>query len=329
MQLFKKCYLMLCASLSFLCASMLSQFVVADDFRVVGYVPNWIDVEQFAKKIAYDELTHINIAFENPTNAAGDLSFNEKDEILIRLAHKNKVKILVSIGGGGAVENKDFVTWYTELLKPANRQAFSEKLLAYVKIHNLDGIDVDLEGPLVIDDYSGFVLELKRVFAAEGKLVTSALSKGYGGANVGDEAIKAFDFINIMAYDASGPWRPEEAGPHSSMEFTKDAVQYWLDRGLAPDKAVIGVPFYGYGFGDDFTSGGYTYAALVKRFPKAAASDEIGKTIYYNGATTIEAKTQYAIDKKLGGMMIWSINQDASGDQSLLGVIHKTIESAK
>ena len=69
--------------------------------RVVAYVPNWIDLDSFSEKIEYDKITHINVAFENPTKAAGDLSFNEKNRVLIAKAQKHNVKILISIGGGG------------------------------------------------------------------------------------------------------------------------------------------------------------------------------------------------------------------------------------
>ena len=54
--------------------------------KVVAYVPNWIDLPAFAQGIDYAKLTHINIAFENPTNAAGDLSFSRKNSALIAKA---------------------------------------------------------------------------------------------------------------------------------------------------------------------------------------------------------------------------------------------------
>lgn len=61
--------------------------------EVVAYVPNWIDLPSFAETIDYSKLTHINIAFENPLNAEGDLSFSSKNEALIAKAHENRVKV--------------------------------------------------------------------------------------------------------------------------------------------------------------------------------------------------------------------------------------------
>src|SRR5687768_13584512 len=74
--------------------------------KVVAYVPNWIDLDAFVPTIDYSKITHINIAFENPTNDGGDFSFNRKNEVLIAKAHENKVAVLVSIGGGSASQDK-------------------------------------------------------------------------------------------------------------------------------------------------------------------------------------------------------------------------------
>ena len=40
------------------------------------------------------------------------------------------------------------------------------------------------------------------------KLLTAALSQGYGGGNVPNSVFERFDFVNIMAYDGTGPWNP-------------------------------------------------------------------------------------------------------------------------
>ena len=64
--------------------------------------PNWIDLDRFAETIDYAKLTHINVAFENPRNAAGDMSFDRKDSELIAKAHAKGVQVLVSLGGGSS-----------------------------------------------------------------------------------------------------------------------------------------------------------------------------------------------------------------------------------
>jgi GH18 family chitinase len=293
--------------------------------NIVAYVPNWIDLKAFSETIDYAKITHINLAFENPANEAGDLSFNADDQILINQAQANHVKILVSIGGGSASDDRVLLARYFNLLSDTNRAGFVSKISDYVSKHNLDGLDVDIEGPSINKDYGAFIHDLAEALKPKGKLLTAALSQGYGGKNVPDSVFKHLDFVNIMAYDGTGYWDPNSPGQHSSMAFMTNNVVYWLDRGLPKAKAVLGVPFYGYGFGKAFRKRDYSYAAIVAAFPGAENSDQVGNTIWYNGIPTIKAKAKYAADQRLAGVMIWSLDYDLKGKQSLLSAIHETL----
>jgi chitinase len=290
---------------------------------VVAYVPNWVDLDSFSDSIDYSKITHINIAFENPANEKGDLSFHKKNDVLIAKAHAKNVKILVSIGGGAASGNKKLQALYFDLLSDSKRADFCARLASYVVDHNFDGLDVDIEGPSINKDYGALIRDLSAVLKPKGKLLTSALSQGYGGKNVPDSVFEHFDFVNVMAYDGAGSWNPNAPGQHSSMEFAKKNVEYWLKRGLPESKTVLGVPFYGYGFGKAFRKSPYSYSAIVAAHPDADKGDQVGETIWYNGVATIEAKTRYAIDRKLAGVMIWSLDNDVKGEKSLLDAIDR------
>jgi GH18 family chitinase len=130
-----------------------------------------------------------------------------------------------------------------------------------------------------------------------------------------------------MAYDGAGSWNPDAPGQHSSMEYARKNVDYWLKRGLPESKTVLGVPFYGYGFGKAFRKSPYSYSSIVAAHPEAPKSDQVGETIWYNGVATIEAKTNYAIDRKLAGIMIWSLDNDVKGENSLLDAIDRTYKA--
>ncbi len=103
--------------------------------KIVAYVPNWVGLKSFAETIDYASVTHINIAFENPINDRCDLSFHQKNEILITKAHANKVKVLVSIGGGAASANKALQAGYFDLMSASKRTEFAAKLATYVAAH--------------------------------------------------------------------------------------------------------------------------------------------------------------------------------------------------
>jgi hypothetical protein len=92
---------------------------------------------------------------------------------------------------------------------------------------------------------------------------------------------------------------------------------------------VLGVPFYGYGYGPELTSKAVTmtYNDIVATFSGAELVDQWtmpdGKIIYYNGIPTIKKKTLLAREKA-SGIMIWQILGDAPGELSLLGAISQT-----
>lgn len=302
---------------------LLLTFPLQAETRIVAYVPNWVDLNTFAGTIDYAKLTHINIAFENPHNLDGDLSFNAKNEGLIARARTNSVKILVSIGGGSASTDKVLRARYDHLLNPTNRAAFVLKLANYLSVHDFDGLDVDIEGPAINPDYGGFIHDLADTLKPQGRLLTAALSQGYGGNRVPDAALAHFDFVNIMAYDGAGPW--SSPGQHSSFEFATNNVAYWLARGLPKDKAVLGVPFYGYGFGKAARKRDYSYKSIVAEYADAEQFDQVGDTIWYNGIPTIQTKSRYVREQGLGGIMIWSLDYDVTGEKSLLSAIHQTL----
>ncbi|MEA9414022.1 glycosyl hydrolase family 18 protein [Flavobacterium sp. PL02] len=294
--------------------------------KVIAYIPNWIDLNAFSSSVQYSKLTHINIAFENP-DANGYLSFNSGSNTIIQAAHAQNVKVFVSLGGGSVSEGGAIRDNYFNLIKSANRTAFIQKIYDYVVAHNFDGVDMDLEGPAINSDYGGFVIALAAKLHANGKLITAALSEGYGGANVPSSTFAAFDWINIMAYDATGPWAPGSPGQHSPYSMAVNQFNYWTGRGLPASKAIIGLPFYGYGFGS-YANQGISYANIVNTYPGAENTDQVASTIYYNGIPTIKQKTTFAI-QNAGGVMIWELSQDAVGSKSLLTAIDQVVNAGQ
>jgi GH18 family chitinase len=294
--------------------------------KVIAYIPNWIDLNAFSGTVQYSKLTHINIAFENP-DANGYLSFNSGNNAIINAAHAQNVKVFVSLGGGSISEGGAIRDNYFNLITAANRTAFVQKIYDYVVAHNFDGVDVDLEGPAINGDYGGFVIALANKLHANGKQITAALSEGYGGANVPSSTFAAYDWINIMAYDATGPWAPGNPGPHSPYSMAVNQFNYWTGRGLPASKAIIGLPFYGYGFGASANQG-ISYANIIAQYPGAENLDQVGNTIYYNGIPTIKAKTTFAI-QNAGGVMIWELSQDAVGSKSLLTAVNEVITGSQ
>jgi hypothetical protein len=272
--------------------------------------------------IRFDGITHMNYAFMNP-DSMGNFQYNACLDSLVRVAHKNGVRILASIGGGSAP------AYYSNLLKDGNRTRLIGKLTRLAIDYGLDGIDVDLEGERIDSNYEKFVTELAVSLRSANKLMTAAIATVYKD-RLTDNALKQFDYVTIMTYDKTGPWRPEQAGHHSPYSMAVEDLDYWGNtRKLDKKKMYLGLPFYGYSFGPNGASS-MSYKDIVSTYPKSEKKDQLkmkdGSTLYYNGIPTIQKKVQLA-KKNAGGIMFWQLAGDAEGDKSLLTAINK--EAAK
>jgi hypothetical protein len=291
-------------------------------FKVVGYLSGGsfdrID------ELELDKLTYLNLAFGNP-DKDGNLIFSDNTDIVpvVTKAHEANLKVFVSIAGGGT---PDTVLWMS-MLQPKNRSNFIKSILDYVEKNNLDGVDVDIEWnlfPTVGETYNPFVIELRDALHAKGKGITSALGAVGLPDIISQEALEAYDFINVMVYDKTGIWNPDEIGPHSPFSYAEEAIKYWTEEMNIPaDRITLGLPFYGF----DFTPPAryINYSEIIKDNLMMAYVDSV-EMKYYNGIPTIVHKTELA-KKELGGIMIWEISCDIPGDLSLLRAVDQTLKA--
>jgi GH18 family chitinase len=268
--------------------------------------------------VELDRLTHLNIAFANPDVQGRLTTDGVSITAAVQRAQEAGLEVFIALAGGAA-KLSDWRNW----IKPANRSSFISGIMDYVIQHQLQGVDVDLEWSVVNEDYSGFVLELKDSLDQYGLTMTAALPAIYRYPQVSDEALAAFAWVNIMAYDLTGPWAPNDVGPHSPYSFAEAAIDYWERQGLEKSKATLGVPFYAYDFTNTNSVKSATFAQMVARNPANAQLDQVGQ-VYYNGLPTITRKTLLALEH-LSGIMIWELGQDHFGEFSLLKRIDETI----
>jgi GH18 family chitinase len=307
-------------SVALLFTFAVSQAIAQTDFKVVGYYSLRSAIEG-GKDAPLKRLTHVNLWFLNPDslgNFTQDLSGLDR---FVSRAHKKDVKVLFSIGGGSKQPQ------YHRLLKDEHRHEFVNNLVDVALRTRVDGIDVDLEGSDINDNYEQFVVELAQALRSHGKIITAAIAIYYKD-QLSDRALAQYDFVNVMSYDRTGPWRPEKPGPHAAYEHAVDDLEYFATvRNIPREKMTLGVPFYGYGYGPELTSPAISmnYREIVSTYPGAELVDEWkredGKILYYNGIPTIRKKTELAREKA-GGVMIWQVRGDARGPKSLLRTIH-------
>ena len=291
-------------------------------FKVVGYLSggNFDQIDS----LEINKLTYLNLAFGNP-DINGNLSFDGNYDIapVVKKGHNAGLKVFISLGGGGRPDT----TIWKSVLQPENRSKFIRGILDYVEKNNLDGVDVDVEGnllPTIGETYNPWVVELRQALHAKGKGITAALGATHFHEAVHQEALEAYDFINVMVYDKTGVWRPNIIGPHSPYSYATDAIKFWTeDKKIPADHITLGVPFYGF----DFTPPAryIDYKEIIAGNPSLAYQDSTGMR-YYNGIPMIVRKTELA-KKTLGGVMIWELASDTHGDLSLLRALDQTIKA--
>jgi len=254
----------------------------ANEYKVIGYVAGWSGLD--FSTIRAEKLTHINYAFANCVNgevrfgraeeSIDDATLNVQDLVnLQKLKGINPdLKILISIGGWTWSKN-----FSDAALTGESREIFASSAVAFLKEHNLDGLDIDWEYPGQIgdmnvfrpEDKENFTLMLKRVRehldaqsekdgrkGANKYLLTIATGANQAYIDNTDlgEAHKYLDFINIMTYDYhsgldsltghhANLFQSEMSGTtnHSSVM----AVKRHIEAGIPAEKIVLGVPFYG------------------------------------------------------------------------------------
>ncbi len=285
--------------------------VLPNGFRSVGYMPSWAGS---ANSIQYSKLTHINYAFVLP-NANGSLQGLEnpsKLQSIVSLGHAAGVKVSIAVGGWNDGNDSAFESLAGNATA---RTAFVNNLVNLVNQYGLDGVDIDWEYPdpgTSGNNYTALMSQLSTAMHSRGKLLTAAVVSEGGTANGVQPAVFGYvDWLNIMAYDGGSP--------HANYDWSIGAVNFWKNRGLPANKAVLGVPFYS-------RPNYFTFADLVARDPANANRDCTtinGIQECYNGLPTIRRKTTWAM-ANAGGIMNWELSQDATGANSLVSAIYAT-----
>lgn len=305
--------------------------------RIVGYFP-----ARFAVSADYDAgtpyLTHLLLWFYNPDEEY-NFYCDEAQELevmqLIKKAKHDGCKVFLSIGGGAVHAASEYAQRYRYLMRPENHSLFASKLAELAEYYKVDGIDLDLEGAMILPGFSEFIVHAKEKLSQNGIELSGAFNI-YGGKKLTDEAVHSFDFINVMAYNESGLFE-KELRNHSSYFHAQKHLNYWTQtRNVEPEKVVLGVPFYGW-YNEFDLSGelldkhSISFSYVNKHFHDLAEKDNLveiktdtRRIIFtFNGADLIAQKT--LLSKDYGGIMIWHIGQD-SDDLKLLRTVADNLQ---
>ena len=327
-------------SISFLMAALLigSPAHSRERGTLVGYIAAFKGLGQEMRPAGLDRYTHLVLAFVNPTNdgtivgpgglacapAGGSAMISDAElHALVAAAHERGTKVLASLGG--AVIPPCGGDW-VKLLSPGMRSTLETNLVDFVERYDIDGLDIDLEGELMMrihgqGNYVPFVAELAQAMHERSKLLSAATGSYPGGA-VPDASLPYLDLLNIMSYDQIGPTWGAPGAEHSTYEQAEADLALWLQKGVRPDKLALGVPFYGRGFGSYRTN--WSLAEIASEFGEAQLdNDVVGQRcagcnyITYNGLGTLERKAKLAGAWGVG-LMVWEVGQDLPDSKGVL-----------
>lgn len=319
--------------------------------RMVGYYPHWLRDRLPPENLQGGLLSHVILAFAWPESDGSIQMFDGLlDTTLSNIVHTRGMQLLLAMGGWGLSDGFPSMAASTTA-----RQTFVTNLATLCDTYDLDGIDLDWEHPANAADRANLTLLVQEMYTVFQQvepplLLTMAVTTSdWFGQWVDYATLKPYvDWFSMMGYDFHGSWTnhaghnaPLYPSPLGDAEGACDTgINYLLaTRGIPPDKLNLGVPFYGREFAATEINGSSTGGDIYHYFDAIEDSLTAGweyhwddlaqvpyiqnashtKLITFDDTTSLQIKAQYALDRQLGGIMIWALGQDGIGnDQPLL-----------
>lgn len=215
------------------------------------------------------------------------------------------------------------------------------------------------------DDKTNFTLLIKSLRAALGKsyeisFAAGGFDKFIDSSIEWKEVMRIADKVNVMSYDLVHGFS-KLSGHHTPLystaqqkQSTDNAVNRLIEAGVPPKKIIIGAAFYGRMFevSDTANNGLYDPARFYRGISYSHLYDSISQQngfkqywdetanasyafnrermieVTYDDSLSIKRKTEYAIKRKLGGIMFWQLVDDKFNG-GLLDVIDKAKRGGK
>lgn len=292
-------------------------------------------------------------------------NFAELERLKLRNPH---LKLVVSIGGWtGSGKFSDAA------LTDSSRRLFAESAIdVFIRQRPglFDGIDIDWEFPVAggmkgnverpadKENFTLLLAELRRQLDAQGaidrrhyELAIAASARPSEIANLEIARITPLlDFINVMTYDYhsgssrtgfNSPLYPAKGDPTPSLNVDV-TMRAFLDAGVPAGKLLVGIPFYGRGYGSvpSVNSGLFQPGTgspsgwrprdgdwnvlsqtrlkdphYVRHWESAARvpwlyDSTSGTWVSYDDPQSVGEKVLYVRERGLGGVVIWELGGD-------------------
>ena len=306
---------------------------------VYGYYPWWEAAAFPPQSLGWQYLTHVSHAFVRPTPAGGLVEPRGfQPAPLVAAAHAYGVRALLCVGGAS-----DSAPGFSQIASnPPLRAAFAHTLRAYVLSNNYDGLEIDWEYPRTSADATNFVMLIQELRATLGTNLLLALALNgspYIGKWIDARAVApCVDLVILMTYDYHGNW--SEYSGHNAPLYpypradgcVSNGVAYWRQRGVPPEKTLLGLAFFARAFnttniGTHFTkswslpwravpallTNGHTRVWDARAAAPYLRANNGSHLISYDDAASLSEKTAFARTQGLAGVAVWQIAGDIVG----------------
>lgn len=299
---------------------------------------------------------------------------------LLKAEHQH-IKTLISVGG------ETWSAHFSDVaLTRESRRTFAASCVNFVDRYGFDGVDIDWEFPVEggnqnvrhreedRENYTLLIAELRSHLNALGNrnnrpylLTASTSATLFYVENLElDRLHRYLNWFNVMTYNFHGPWQgdadiltnfnsplhmarndPLDEPFHSSFNI-EAAVNNYLDQGVPRQKIVVGLPFYGRGYGwvenqnnglfvryrgeapcGTHVNGLFYYWDLKENYINRNTfvayrhgearvpwlhSQNASIMISYDDSASIAEKGQFVVEHNLGGVMFWEFSTDYEGE---------------
>jgi len=237
--------------------------------RIIAYLPTWLEGFDYKNDELYRHITHGIIAFLTFSETKlGELDADSLKEVerivgdVVSTGHAHGARIMIALGGADDFAFLRFMaetgahlsvsaggSTFTSAKAEQRFNKAAQDVAAYVLSHDLDGVDLDLEGwwgeEVAGEAQSGRLKEqgphpagyALTAFAAKlrqllpGKLISAAVFAAPGYGNNYDAKLADYvDWLGIMSYDLTGSWNSSPVGPHTALLKVRNQNAYVAEQ---------------------------------------------------------------------------------------------------
>lgn len=313
--------------------------------KMVGF----ITTNGSPEDVQWDEITHLVVssATVQSPDMPVDTTFADAEfdiGTLVSTAHNYGVYVLLDVTGKinyqNAIGSWGELGFYNTVIDEVKRNKLIEDVLLFVENNGFDGINLYLNntslGPSFEDPdaVTAFFNQFAESLPQEGPngefFFTASVPGGWTASALSMvAAIDRFDWYHVMAiggYDLT----PVH---HASMWSFTSQADAWINHGASAEELVMVFPAFGvhYAFpeGVDITWGNVDLYVTWPGFREILTIDPDAETknvvdqddgIFYDGHNEVGAKAQYILDNGLGGLAVWSLENDSKDPGKSLSV---------